>query len=135
MCFEYYLYTKEMNYCKKSKWEGLKNFFLFGGRICGMYDATVLPQEHQSGRCGCFRPVWLRMAVFLPRKYPEIGFFRLCLHLFTVYGNELVHKLLCSEMMAFTCFTACLTYFQAFWRLIVRFPTKSAIEKCFVLCV
>lgn len=57
-----------MNYCKKSKWEGLKKFFLFGERICGMYDVTVLTQEHQSGRCGCFRPVWLRMAVFCPRN-------------------------------------------------------------------
>ena len=57
---------------------------------------------------------YFESAIFVPRKYPKVGFFRLCFHLFTACHNQLNPNHLTGDRSYFTSFTPCLTLFQTF---------------------
>ena len=70
---------------------------------------------------------YFESAIFVPRKYPKVGFFRLYFHSFTGYVNNLILNLLYGEMSGFTCFTSSLTRFQTFWDLYGMCPDSKRV--------
>ena len=70
---------------------------------------------------------YFESAIFVPRKYPKVDFFRLCFHLFTACHNQLNPNHLTGDKSYFTSFTPCLTLFQTFCWLIGLFsdPKRS----------